>query len=181
MARLFIAIDLPSSVRTQVANVCFGVPGVRWVTEDQIHLTLRFVGEVGDPTYHDLREMLTTVDVAPFTLTLEGAGFFPPRKNPRVLWVGVEANPSLLSLASEIESVVQSAGLPAEQRKFHPHITVARLKPRAFTPERIIPWLQANALFRVADIPVTEFHLYSSLLKPQGAVHRLEQTYRLHD
>lgn len=181
MARLFIAIDLPPSVRTQIANVCFGIPGIRWVSAEQLHLTLRFVGEVGDPVYHELRDALSLIALPPFNLTIEGSGFFPPRKDPRVLWIGISPNDSLMRLAEEIEGVVQSSGIPPEQRTFHPHITVARLKPRSTSPQKIIPWLQSSALFRIADIPIREFHLYSSVLSRQGAFHRIEQSYPLHD
>lgn len=178
MPRLFIAVDLPQDVREEVANLCFGVPTARWVKSDQFHLTLRFIGNVDDRAFHDITAALETIEQAPFSLRLRGVGHFPPRRDPRVLWVGVEDSEPLMGLHKSIERAVRNAGIEKEKRKFHPHITIARIRER--TPvERVTGFLGANAMYASRVIPVNEFHLYSSLLKPEGAIHTREATFGL--
>ena len=178
MPRIFVAIDLPDPVRQRIADLCYGVNGARWVPIDQMHLTLRFAGEVDETTFSDVVEALVNVEEAPFVLALKGSGHFPPRRDPRVLWIGVQENPVLARLGQKVEDALAEVGVETEDRKFHPHITVARL--RDFTkPNDVIPFLQQTALFTVESIPVREFHLYSSELSRDGATHTIERTYHL--
>jgi 2'-5' RNA ligase len=178
MPRLFIAIDLPQTVKDQISNICFGVQGAKWVTQDQLHLTLRFIGEVEDASYHDMVDALSDVVAPAFSFVIKGVGFFPPRRMPNVLWVGVEPNDSLMKLQQVIENSLATAGIDGDTRKFHPHITVARLKER-ITEREVIPFLSSNNLFRTDEIPVKEFHLYSSVLRPRGPIHTVEASYAL--
>ncbi len=178
MSRLFIAIDLPDPIKTATANICFGVQGAKWVPVDQLHLTLRFVGEADNETYVSIRHALSEVQMSAFTIDISGVGFFPPRGKPRVLWLGIVQNESLTELKNKIEEAVVNAGIAPEERKFHPHITLARLKERT-TAKDIIPFLSSNNLFSFKEVPVDSFYLYSSILKPQGAIHSREATYEL--
>jgi hypothetical protein len=95
MYRLFVALDFPEQVRLELGRLCFGLKGAKWMTEDQLHLTVRFIGEVDGAVFRDIKEALQTVTAEPFDLELRGIGFFPPKRNPEILWVGTEKNPSL--------------------------------------------------------------------------------------
>lgn len=177
MPRLFVAIDLPPAIRERLVSLCCGLPGARWVDPEQMHLTLRFIGEVNSSVFQLVREALTEVRSDPFTLRLEGIGFFPPRGLPRVAWAGIRKNDQLVQLRNRIESVLVRSGLEPEGRKFSPHITLARLNN---TPgSRIGAYLAHNGMFLSEEFPVREFFLYSSVLNSRGAKHYIEQRYAL--
>jgi 2'-5' RNA ligase len=178
MYRLFIAIDLPDEVKDHLANICFGVQGATWAAKDQMHLTIRFIGDVDEPGYHAICSCLSDVIASRFTIALKGVGFFPPRNKPKVLWAGLEKNESLMELRRLIESPLRETGIEPEERKFVAHITLARLDER--TPLRAITgFLSANGLFKAEPVVVEEFHLYSSVLTNSGALHTKEATYSL--
>jgi RNA 2',3'-cyclic 3'-phosphodiesterase len=178
MHRLFIAIDFPDDVRESLANMCFGVPGAKWVSKDQLHLTLRFVGDADDNLFADIADILHDVNASRFSLTLRGVGYFPPRRKPNVLWVGIEPCEPLAVLRDSIEKLLTELGLEPEERKYHPHLTLARLRPEA-PIAKITGFLSAHNLFSAKNVPVNEFHLYSSVLMPAGAVHTIEESYGL--
>jgi 2'-5' RNA ligase len=175
--RLFIAIDLPESVKEQLSRLCCGLPGARWVIPEQLHLTLRFIGEVDGGLFLDICEELATVQAKSFTLQLDGLGCFPPRGKPRVVWVGVQPSEQLLVLRNRLESCLVTLGLESEGRKFAPHITLARLKNTP--PVKVGRFLENHGLFLSSPFPVEEFSLYSSVLGRKGATHRLEACYLL--
>lgn len=177
MHRLFVAIDFPEAVRQQLALLCFGLPDARWTPAAQLHLTVRFIGEVEGGRFLDVRDALGEVSAPPFDMRLKGLGHFPPRGRPHVLWAGVEKNGPLTALHDRIERTVVRAGLPPEGRNFMPHVTLARLK--GTPPRRVADYLTDHALFQAGPFPVEAFHLYSSLLTPKGAVHTLEASYPL--
>ena len=177
MHRLFVAIDLPSPAKESLAKICFGVPGARWVPAEQLHLTLRFIGEVEGTLFREIREALAEIDLSPFPLRLRGFGCFPPRKAPRVLWVGIDENETLIQLRNRVEAILVRQGVEPEHRKFAPHITIARLKETPLV--RLTNFLAGNSLFATEPWEVTEFHLYSSSLSDKGAIHTLEASYPL--
>ncbi len=127
MHRLFIAIDFPDETREALANLCFGVPAAKWVSKDQLHLTLRFVGDADDDLFSQIQEALYDVNASQFSLTLKGVGYFPPHRKPNVLWVGIEPSEELARLRDSIEALLEELGLQPEERKYHPHLTLARL------------------------------------------------------
>ena len=177
MIRLFAAIDLPEGVRERVGMLCCGLPGARWVPAEQIHLTLRFIGGVDGVFFREIKEALAGVRSDTFPLQLKGLGAFPPRKKPRVLWVGVEKNEVLVQLRNRIEAALVACGLEPEGRKFAPHITLARLRDTPLV--RLTNYLAGNNMFACEPFTVEEFHLYSSVLTPKGAIHQLEESYSL--
>jgi 2'-5' RNA ligase len=181
MIRLFIAIDIPDPLCAMLHGMGRGIPGARPVSEDQIHLTLRFIGEVEGGMFRDLKEALAEVRATPFSLAVQGVGHFPPRGAPRVLWAGLSRSEELVLLRNRIERKLVACGLPAEQRKFAPHITLARLKDsRPDSPHRRVgDFLAGNSLFQSEEFPVESFVLYSSRLIKSGAVHAVEQQYSL--
>ena len=177
MYRLFVAIDLPEDVKNAVADIGRELPGARRVPREQLHLTLRFIGEVDEETYQAVRKALTEATDAPFPLALKGIGHFPPGKNPRVLWVGLAGSAPLLELQQRVELALVGAGIPPDERKFSPHLTLARLKETP--PDKVAVLEERYREFGAGPFPVTEFHLYASTLNRAGAVHTRVATYRL--
>ena len=174
--RLFVGLAIPDSVATTMFLVQAGVPGARWSTRAQLHLTLRFIGEVDGRDANAIDDALPTVSVPRFTLSLKGVGEFGG-KNPRALWAGVSEPAAVSHLARKIETALQRIGLPAEERKFMPHVTLARLKgsPRG----RVLDFLADHALYASAPFEVDAFNLYSSALTPNGSLYLVERTYPL--
>ncbi len=175
--RLFVAVDFPPSVNDRLIGLCNGVPGAKWVSAGQLHLTLRFIGEVDNGTFADIAEALSEVAAAPFAMRLEGVGHFPPRGAPRVLWAGVGDGAPLARLHHKIEAQLRRLGLPPDRRKFAPHVTLARLRQAHLRMVR--DYLVQHAPFATEDFPVSEFHLYSSRLGGGTALHRIEASYAL--
>lgn len=178
MYRLFVAIDLPDAVKDQLAALCDGVPGAKWVQRSQLHLTLRFIGEVDAPRFQQIKTALTSVQAAPFTMTLQGVGQFPPKRAARVLWVGVTAPQQLKHLHRHVESALGDVGIAPEDRPFEAHITLARLKTPP-PPSAVQRYLSQYSSFQSEAIPVEAFILYSSALSPQGPTYRQEAVYPL--
>lgn len=178
MHRLFVAIDFPDEIRGQLGGLCLGLPGARWVSEDQLHLTLRFIGEVDGDVFRSIKEALRAVTAPPFSITLRGLGCFPPRGRPRVLWVGVGRSEQLVQLRNRVEAALTRVGLEAEGRKFSPHITLARFREDLHLT-RLGNYLAGNNLFSTPPVEIGAFALYSSFLTGKGAIHQLEATYPL--
>jgi len=177
MPRLFIAVDLPEIIKQNLEPMSFGIPGAKWVTSDQLHLTVRFIGEVDGGLFLDIKNILDEVSLAPFSLQLKGVGCFPPRGKPRVLWVGLEKSEPLQLLRKKIDSALLRVRVEPEGRKFSPHITLARLKNSPI--QKIANFLAGNGLFSQESFQVEDFKLYSSILSPKGAYHKVERIYPL--
>ena len=178
MPRLFVAIDIPDTVRESVANICHGVEQARWADMSTFHLTLQFIGDVDSGTAEYAALALSEVQAEPFGLALKGVGFFPPRRDVRVLWVGVDRCPELEALQREVCAALSDAGVEGDRRRFSPHITIARFR-RPVPQHAVAPFVAAHGLFASAPFEVSEFHLYSSVLAKGGAVHTIEQSYPL--
>jgi len=176
VARLFIAIELPDEIKRSLSSMCQEIPDARWVGGPEIHLTLRFIGDVLPQTFAQIKKELATVSFAPFPLTLKGVGHFPPHGHPRVLWIGLEPCSALVTLQQQIEAALAKVGIAAEERPFSPHITLARLKEHAAAAVA-----QFEARHHDLSFPpftASEFILFSSVLTPRGAIHRKEEIYR---
>lgn len=177
MYRLFVAVDLPEEIRTEAADIAKTLQGGRRVPQEQLHLTLRFIGEADDKTLHAVKAALKEILGHSFPLVLRGLGHFPPRGLPRVLWVGIEESVPLRELQRSVELALIGAGIPPEERRFSPHLTLARLKDTP--PGKVQALEQHNRDFRAGPFLVTEFHLYSSTLTREGAIHTVAATYPL--
>ncbi len=178
MYRLFTAVDLPPEVAGRLAAMGFGLPGARWVPEEQLHLTLRFIGEVDGGRFKEIHAALDDVRAEAFSLRLQGFGCFPPRGPARILWVGVEPTAPVAALYRKVENVLVRQGLAEpEKRKFFPHVTIARLQ--GVPPAKLGNFLAGNNLYSSETFTVNQFHLYSSQLTNKGASHYLEASYDL--
>jgi 2'-5' RNA ligase len=178
MIRLFAALDLPLRLRERLIALGGGLPGARWVPEDNLHLTLRFIGEVPESSFDDIAAALSAVRVPAFDLNPAGVGHFERGRKPTMLWAGVEPNPTLVQLHDSIESALRRAGVKSDDRRFQPHITLARLD-ETVTPDRVAGFLGANSLFRAAPFRVEQFVLFSSVLGRSGPTYHAEVEFPL--
>lgn len=171
MPRLFTALALPDALRDALAGLRTGIPGARWLEPEQLHLTLRFVGEVDGAQARDVLAALAQVDSPAFDVALQGVGQFGD-KHPHTLWAGVAPSEPLLRLAAKIEQALQRAGFPPETRRYTPHVTLARL--RSPSPARVAEFLSAQGLFRAPPFRAHEFVLFSSHLGQGGPIYTAE-------
>jgi 2'-5' RNA ligase len=177
MIRLFVALDLDTGSRSLLSRLAQSIPGARPVVEEQLHLTIRFIGEVDGGLYHDIRENLGTVKAAPIRLAVKGVGHFPPRGKPRVIWAGVEPAGDIIILRNKVNRALLECGVALETRKFHPHITLARLNN--VPAGKIVHFLTGNSLLQSPPVVINTLTLYSSNLTPRGALHTIEAEYLL--
>jgi 2'-5' RNA ligase len=175
--RLFVALDLPWPLRERLALLAGGLPGARWISAENYHLTLRFIGETPGHRAEDADLALSSLRARGFSLTLAGVGTFEKAGKPAALWAGVERNPALDHLQTKIETALQRAGFAAERRRFVPHVSLARLdNPPG---DKLAAFLQAHNLFRAPPVPVEHFTLFSSRLGKEQAVYTAEVDYAL--
>ena len=169
-ARLFVSIDLPSSIEKILVDLDPGIEGVRWVAGNQMHLTLGFFPDVRPDVDLALREKLSAIEFRAFVLPIEGIGTFPPRGVPKIVWIGVGAgHPHLFQLHKRAQEAALAVGLEADLRPWHPHITLARCHD---VPAGVLgKFLKSNAEFDAGMFRVDAFHLYCSQLTPAGPIH----------
>ena len=174
--RLFVALSIPDSVAQGLFLIQAGVPGAHWQSREQLHLTLRFIGDVDGREANDIDDALSLISSPRFMLALKGAGEFGG-KNPHAIWAGVSDRTAVGHLNRKIETALQRIGLKAEERKYTPHVTLARL--RAAPRTRVMDWVADHALYASAPFEVRSFALYSSTLTPNGSVYVPERVYNL--
>ena len=179
--RCFLGIALPPGPQKVLEEVLVQLrptdAPVRWVKPENLHITLKFLGELGDEHLENLKRRLAVVDKPALELTLDGLGTFPPRGTPRVLWAGVEdVTGNLKRLATELRRVSVRVGVAREERPYHAHITLGRL--RGSTGKEALSSALEKHSPDVRSEPFTAetFTLYQSTLTPEGSVyHRLEE------
>ena len=180
--RLFVALDIPESVRAAIREFAEKLRPVcrsaRWVRIENAHVTLKFIGEVPAEKAEDIKTALAGVPPrAPIKIAFRGVGFFPNERRPRVLWAGVESSDDLTALATAVEAVLEPLGFPREQRAFSPHLTLARFDSQTgLTP--LVAGIAAAGTLEFGDTTANEFHLYRSVLKRGGAEYTRQATYR---
>lgn len=173
--RLFIAIRPPAVVRDALIDTMEALDGARWQDDDQLHLTLRFVGEVERAVANDLAAALETICMPPFELELTGVSHFERKGSPTALWAGVASSVELQRLRAKIDRACSLAGVGDEIRRFTPHVTIARLT-RSSGP--IAGWLTRHAGLRT-NWQIDGFSLFESHLFPSGAHHEVAAYYPL--
>jgi 2'-5' RNA ligase len=179
--RLFVALEIPSTVRENLAELLVFLralsPQTRWVRPENLHVTLKFIGEVLETNLAAIRAALAQVrSDRPVTLDYRGLGFFPNEKHPRVFWAGIEASPNLKTLAADIEKSAEAAGIPREQRAFSPHLTLARFEPPRLQ-EKLRAAIQENVARDFGSAHTNQFHLIESKLKPSGAEYTTVESF----
>lgn len=181
--RAFIAIDLPPAVKAALADVAATLGGrvprgaVRWVRPEQMHLTLRFLGDTPVDRLPALAAALDAVTEgrAPFALRLTDVGCFPNARRPRVVWVGLgRAEKELAALVAGLEAALRPLGWPPEDKPFRAHLTLGRVKD-----ERAAQGVDWATAVPPLDVPVTAVRLIESQLRPDGPVYTVRHTSAL--
>ena len=178
--RLFIAITPPQDLVASLATPLRKVPRdlIRRTPLEQVHITLSFLGDVQPQVQESLMDALAAMPpLAPFKLSLQGAGLLPSKRNPKVLFVAVKESPELFSLKTALDTVLLSVGLTPEERRFTPHLTVARIRDGS---DRDLVWDLPGLYVKFGELSfeVASFLLYSSELRTEGPIHRVEAEYR---
>lgn len=176
MPRLFTALEIPAEIGDRLSMLRGGLPGARWIDPENYHLTLRFIGDIDDALANDVVQVLGGIRRTAFDLVLDGLDAFGGRK-PRAVFAAAAASPPLAELQAEHERLLQRIGLPAEGRKFSPHVTLARL--RDTSPRQVADYLASRAGFRSAAFRVERFVLMSSRASTGGGPYVVEAAYPL--
>jgi 2'-5' RNA ligase len=175
MSRLFVALDLPEPVKDALGDLQVGLPEARWHDIDDLHLTLRFIGEVDPATESELVDALDLLDGPAVTVVPRGYGHFERRGKPAVLYVAAEPTAELAALQRRVESLVRGCGVAPDPRRFTPHITLARF-PKSIEADRVGRWLETAPTPEIAPFTVDAVTLYRSRRQPDGA--RYEPQHR---
>lgn len=174
MPRLFSGLVLPDMVRQHLAMLSSPLPGAKWLPAENLHLTLRFAGDIDTTQAHDFAHELSRISFQPFELTLQGLETFGG-KAPTSLWAGVRNNEALEDLARLHERAARRAGLPPETRKFTGHVTLARFKhTRA---DRVARFLERNGGFASPPFDIDEFVLFSARPHTGGGPYVIEERF----
>ncbi|CAG4914382.1 unnamed protein product [Acidocella sp. C78] len=175
--RLFIALDLPWEIRQTLAGFAFNLPGARWVPAQNMHITLRFIGETGRIEAEEIDHALAAIRAPGFPLTLAGAGWFEKGGRATSLWIGVERSAALLHLQTKIETALRRIGLAPERRRYAPHVTLARMDLPV--GPRFAEFVQSHNLYRSPPIGVEHMTLFSSQLSDDHPAYTAEVEYPL--
>jgi 2'-5' RNA ligase len=176
MHRLFVAIRPPEHIRDLLIDAMDESADFRWQDDEQLHITLRFIGEVDRPVADDLANALSRVRAQRFFIRVSGTGRFEQRSSG-ALWAGVEPREPLAILAAKIERICQQTGLEPERRAFHPHITLARWKGRRY--REVADFLERSRGLASDPFEVDAFILFESVLSRHGAHYREAARYML--
>lgn len=176
MHRLFVAIDPPEAIKDQLIDLMGGVAAARWQTDEQLHLTLRFIGEVDRHQANDVAAALASVHHPSFELALSGAGTFDKRGQVNALWAGVTPHDDVDRLHKKVDQAVTRTGIAPEHRAYHPHITLARLNRSS---GELGAFVSRHGGLSSAPFAVADFCLYESRLTRDGAVYAIVERYPL--
>ena len=177
--RLFAALAIPDDIAARLLTLQRGVPGAKWRPRENLHLTLRFFGEIAEPVANDLDEELAHIadSTAPFVLQLKSAGAFG-KADPHTLWIGAGESAGLGKLAADCDRAARRVGLAPEPRKFTPHVTLAYLNNAELG--RVQNFETRLGLFESRPFDVESFGLYSSWTRKSApSLYRLEAEYFL--
>ena len=176
MPRLFVGLEIPDIVRMQLGQVGGPLPGARWIDTDDLHLTLRFAGDLGNRQADELVGFLDDIHGPPFELKLTEFGAFGGRE-PRVIHASADGGPTLDQLQRATDRAARSAGLALEPRPFRAHVTLARL--RGTSADVVADFLGSRARLVVEPFPVERFVLYSSRPRVGGGPYVIEHEFAL--
>lgn len=184
--RLFVALEIPAAVRDNLAAQVAELRELsakvadkrpRWVRPENLHVTLKFIGEVAPTKLAGIRDALSAIrSDAPVEIKFRGLGFFPNEQHPRVLWAGLDASANLPPLAGDIDGALETQGIALERRPFTPHLTLARIEPPGLH-EKLRAAIQKNGAREFGSFQTREFYLIESKLKPSGAEYTTLASY----
>jgi len=176
MPRLFTGLEIPPDVAAELALLRGGLHGARWIEPEDFHATLRFIGDIDDPTAREIASALERSHRAPFDIAIDGLSSFGGRK-PRALIATLAPSPALMEMQAEQERLMQRLGLAPEGRKYTPHVTLARL--RDMSSRAVATYLSGRGVFNPLRFRVARFVLYSSRASTGGGPYVVERAYPL--
>lgn len=186
--RTFIAINLNQELKETLSQLIEELKrldparkSVRWVNQQAMHLTLKFLGEIDESKAEEIKKVLEQISnkSRTFTMRISGTGYFPPdKRKPRVLWLGIEEEESLKDLQSRLEEEMENLGFPKENREFHPHLTLGRVKIPSNLRE-IMLHLEQFESRKFGEMEVRKITFFKSVLKPAGAEYSVLSEFEL--
>ncbi|KAF0107116.1 MAG: 2'-5' RNA ligase [Anaerolineaceae bacterium] len=181
MLRSFVAVEIPAAIQAAIARSTADLqkalprPLVRWVAAQNLHLTLKFLGDVSPANLEKLAEALKVeaARLAGFELSVGGLGAFPTPRRPRVIWVGIEAPAALPALQRSVEAVAARMGYPPEERPFSPHLTLGRVGQNTSAADlaRVRAAVEATVVGPLGTARVEALHIFKSDLQSSGSVY----------
>jgi len=178
MPRLFTALEIPRNAAMSLSLLRGGLPGARWIDVENYHITLRFIGDVDGRTADEIVDRLDRIDRPEFELNLTGIGSFGSKK-PHSVYAGVSMASEMVALQAEIERICQRLGLPADPRKFMPHVTLARL--RSSRLDDVVNYLSGRSNFYSQPFKASRFVLLSSRDSVGGGPYLREEIFPLRE
>lgn len=176
MPRLFAALEIPEDLAQELAALRGGLWGARWIEEEDLHLTLRFIGDIDESLAEEIHAELADIRKPAFGVTLQGLDYFGGDK-PRAIIVKAAPSPELVALHAKIETTLRRLGAPPEPRKFTPHVTIARL--RSASQASVADYLSARGFFTPRTFEANRFALFSSRDSVGGGPYVVEAAYPL--
>ena len=181
--RLFVALDVPEAVRTAIESLIGELKTLddswKWVRAANLHVTLKFLGELAPDNLAKIVEALRTAPTAgPVALKFHGLGFFPNERRPRVLWAGMDAPQNLIGLAAAVEAALVNVGYPREERGFAPHLTLARSKQGTISP-KLRDTIAKYSTEEFGTMDASTFHLIESRIKSSGPEYTTLESFPL--
>jgi 2'-5' RNA ligase len=169
MLRLFVGLAVPEDIAADLAALGGALPGARWIEPENMHLTLRFIGEVAEHDAEEIGHELARVAGRPFSYDIAGVDTFGQGRKAHSLHALVPLTPELQVLQGRVEAAVTRAGQPRETRRFTPHVTLARLK--APPADRLQAFIEGHSLLRAGPVAVDQFILYESRMGKSGSAY----------
>ena len=176
MPRIFTGLEIPVEVSQSLSMLRGGLPGARWIDQENYHMTLRFIGDVDDSVAHEVASLLGRVRRTAFQLRFDSLSSFGGRR-PRAVIAALAQTPALMELQAEHERLMQRVGLEPEGRKYTPHVTLARL--RDSSSREVADYLSTRALLASLPFTVSRFVLFSSRASVGGGPYVVEAAYPL--
>jgi len=181
--RLFVALDIPEAVRAAIESLIGELKPLddswKWVRAANLHVTLKFLGEVAPNKLAKIVEALRTAPThGPVALKFQGLGFFPNERRPRVLWAGMDAPQSLVGLAAAVEDALAGTGFAREEREFRPHLTLARSKSATASPQ-LREAIAAIPARQFGRMDASTFHVVESRIKSAGPEYTTLESFPL--
>ncbi|AOP35815.1 2'-5' RNA ligase [Leptospira tipperaryensis] len=175
--RTFLGISIPDAVKEQLTSICYGLPDIKWVREENFHITLVFLGEQNSDDIDRISEFCSGISLPDFELELKSVGFFGKQKSPSILFANVEQNPTLFQLQKTLDSGLRKLGFSPERQDYHPHVTIGRFKTTH--GGKISLYLEEFSNFSSSRFSISEFHIYSSKSSSDGPIYTIEESFSL--
>ncbi len=177
MPRLFTGLEIPADIGMRLSLLSGGLRNARWIERGDYHITLRFIGDIEDRLADEIADALGRIHRNPIEIRLGGLDAFGKDK-PHSIFARVEPTPELAELQAEQERIIQRLGLPAERRKFTPHMTLCRLRGGSSADE-VARWLAMHGDFQAPTFTAGRFVLFSSKASTGGGPYLIEEAYPL--